>query len=395
MLVGGRLSDVLGVRAAFVTGSAAFAAASLLAGAAPTAEVLLVGRCAQGAAAAVLAPATLATITSVFVDDRTRTSAMAWWSAMSIAGGAAGNVLGGLLTEHAGWRATLLINVPLGVVALVLAVRAVPGRVSGPRPGIDGVPAAAVTAGLFALAYAVSAAGQREFADAGVAASLGAILVGAFVVRDRRSAYPLVPREVFLSRPIRWGNAGVFLAGAALVPMWMFLSLQMQEVLGYTPSQAGLGFLPHTLIQLAVGLRVAPALMRRVSAPVLIATGAASTAAGFLVQSRLESGDTYLGAVFVPAVFIAVGAGLFTLPLTKAAVACAPAGAVGLVSGIMNCTKQVGAGLGLSALVAATGSIPGDVAAYRLAFHIMAALIGTVAIGALAARRRSVFAGTD
>ncbi|CAM4037038.1 MFS transporter [Tsukamurella strandjordii] len=389
LLVGGRLSDVLGVRAAFLAGSGAFAAASLVAGAAPSAEILLAGRALQGSAAAVLAPAALATITSVFVDDAERTTAMAWWSATSVAGGTAGNVCGGLLTELAGWRATLLVNVPLGIVAFLLASRALPTRTARSRPRLDGAPAALATGGLLATAYAVSAAGQRDLVAAGVAAGVGAMLLGAFLLCDRRSAHPLLPRSVLAARQFRWGNAGVLLSGAALVPMWLFLSLQMQGVLGYTALQAGMGFVPHTLIQLAVGLRATPVLMRHLPPPVLIAVGATSVAFGFLLQSRLAPGDTYLGAVFVPAVFIAAGAGLFTLPLTKLAVAGAPAGTEGVASGIMNCAKQVGGGLGLSALVAATTSILDDAASYRVAFILMSVIAGVVAFGALVAHRGS------
>ncbi|WP_207799441.1 MFS transporter [Tsukamurella pulmonis] len=390
LLLGGRVADVAGVRATFVAGMAVFTAASVVGGAAPGTEMLLAGRGLQGFAAAFVAPATLAVLTTTFEEGDARTRALAWWTAMSIAGGTAGNLCGGVLTELLGWRAVLLVNLPLGALAVTLALRALSGtRARTTRTaGIDPMTAALATAALLLAAGAFSAAGEGRWVIAVPVVTVAALLLCAFVVRDRRAGLPLIPPALVAMRSVRRGNAGLLVAGAALVPMWFFLSLQMQVVLGYTALAAGLAFLPHTVIQLLVSLRWTPRLLRRHSAPALVAVGSATLACGFGWQSTLAPGAGYVTAILLPAVLIAVGSGLLTLPLTTMTVSGVREEEAGAASGIMNCAKQVGGGLGLAAIVAATTAISGTTETYRAAFLIMAAFAAAVGVGAILAGPR-------
>ncbi|CAM3964088.1 MFS transporter [Tsukamurella ocularis] len=392
LLLGGRIADVVGVRATFVAGMAVFTGASVLGGAATGVESLLAGRALQGFAAAFVAPATLSMLTTTFAEGAPRTRALAWWTAMSIAGGTAGNLCGGVLTEFLGWRAVLLINLPLGVLAVMLALRGLPsaprGALSAARARIDPAAAVLATAALLLAAGGFSAAGERLWALAVPALVTAGLVCCGFVARDRRAGLPLLPPALLAIGSVRWGNAGMLLAGATLVPMWFFLSLQMQVVLGYSALVTGLAFLPHTVIQLLVSLRWAPRLLRRHSAPPLVAAGSGLLVIGFVWQSMLAPGSAYPTAVLLPALLIGVGSGLLNLPLTTMTVSGVRRDQAGAASGIMNCAKQIGGGLGLAAIVAATAAIGDDAAAYGAAFRIMAALTAVVGVGTLVAARR-------
>lgn len=391
LLIGGRFADLVGVRTTFGGGMALFTAASVVAGAAPDPGVLLAGRALQGLAAAFVAPAALALVTTTFEEGEARTRALAWWTAMSIAGGTAGNLCGGVLTEAFGWRSVLLVNVPLGVIASTLARRApVPAgtaRSRARRGRLDVGAAVLVTTALMTAAFGFGAMGERRWTAGGAVLVTAVILFAAFVRRDRRSPLPMVPAGVLKGRGVRWGNVGILLAGAALVPMWFFLSLQLQVVLGYPPVIAGIAFLPHTVIQLIVGLRCTPRLLQRYDATALVAVGSLLLAAGFAWQSRLVPESDYVAAVLLPAVLIAVGAGVMNLPLTTMTVAGVPDSMAGIASGIMNCAKQIGGGIGLAVLVAATAGIAEPATAYGAAFVIMAGLVAAIGVGAVLVER--------
>ncbi|NMD56847.1 MULTISPECIES: MFS transporter [Tsukamurella] len=401
LLLGGRIADVAGVRWTFAGGLALFTAASALGGAATGVESMLAGRALQGLAAAFVAPATLAMLTTTFEEGEPRIRAMAWWTAMSIAGGTAGNLCGGVLTELFGWRAVFLVNLPLGALAVMLALGGLPtvpheaarsarsGRPARRAPGIDPVAAALATAALLLAAGGFSAAGERQWQAAVAAGVVSALLLCAFRMRDRGTERPLLPPALLAIRSVRCGNAGMLLTGATLVPMWFFLSLQMQVVLGYSALVAGLAFLPHTVIQLLVSLRWTPRLLRRHSAPAMVAAGSGLLVAGFGWQSMLGPGSAYLTAILLPALLIGVGSGMVNLPLTTMTVSGVQRDEAGAASGIMNCAKQVGGGLGLAVIVAATAAITGEAAAYGAAFLMMAALAAVVGVGAALAVRRT------
>ncbi|BDU06673.1 MFS transporter [Nocardia cyriacigeorgica] len=384
LLVGGRLADVFGRKRVFLAGLLVFTVASLVGGLASSPGWLIGARAVQGVGAAVLAPATLTILTTSFAEGPRRTKALAVWTALGLAGGTAGNLLGGVLTEFASWRATLLINLPVGVLVLVVATAVIaPDSAPRARVRLDVAGAVLVTCGLAAIAYGFGQAAARGWSAPGTVSALaaGAGLVAVFVfVETRWVPVPLLPLALLRIRSVAVGNVAMLLAGACLNPMWFFLTLSMRDVLGYTPMQTGLAFLPHTLVTIAVGTQVTPWLMRRVEARVLIAGGALLAAAGFAWQAQLGTDDTYLTGILGPALVFSIGAGLLNTPLTAAVTAGVPAADAGAASGLMNTTKQVGAALGLAALITATaGSVPG----YDRAFWLIA--VAMIAVAAIAA----------
>ncbi|WP_435111567.1 MFS transporter [Nocardiopsis synnemataformans] len=394
LLLGGRLADLYGHRRVFTAGLMLFCAASLLGGAAPSPGLLVAARALQGVGAAVLAPATLTILTTSFPEGRARVRALAAWTAVSVAGGAVGNLVGGALTEALSWRAILLVNVPVGIAVLVMAPyllgrerqdRVPHGRDRhgrNPREGrggrIDLPGAVTATGGTAALTYGLTRTAEHGWGDPVTVAVLaaGVLALALFAVVESRAPAPLLPPRLLRRRAVWAGNAMVFLAGACFqVPMWYFLTFYMQDELGFGPLLTGLGFLPHTLVTMAVGWLLTPWLMGFVQARVLIGVGCLTAAVGFAWQAAAVSEQTYVAAVLGPAVLMSVGGGLFTTPLTAVVTSGAAPGDAGAVSGLMNAAKQTGGALGLAALVtsAASGYAPeGD--AYGLVFGLLAAV---------------------
>ncbi|WP_116114467.1 MFS transporter [Amycolatopsis ruanii] len=388
LLLGGRLADVFGRRRVFVAGLALFAGASLAGGLANSASLLIAARAAQGLGAAVLAPATLTVLTTTFPEGAARTRALAAWTAVGLAGGTAGNLVGGVLTEYLSWRWVLLINVPLGAVAILLAARFLPAGDRGPGQRLDVTGAVLATAGLGALTYGIGEARTHGWGAPvpSTALAAGAVAILVFVVVEARFArVPLIPLSLFRSRAIPVGNVAMLLAGACLNPMWYFLTLSMQESLHYSPLQTGLGFLPHTLVTIAVGMRVTPWLMRHVDARVLVFAGALIAAAGFWWQSRMTAESGYAAGVLGPAIVFSVGSGLLNTPLTTTVTSGVDPAHAGAASGLMNTTKQFGGALGLAVLVTLTGTPD---TGYGRAFLAIAAILVVVAALALALPRR-------
>ncbi|WP_280466952.1 MFS transporter [Nocardia cyriacigeorgica] len=379
LLVGGRLADLYGRKRVFLAGLLVFTIASAVGGLASTPGLLIGARAVQGVGAAVLAPATLTILTTSFPEGTQRTKALALWTALGSAGGTAGNLLGGVLTEFASWRATLLINLPIGVLALVVAAGAIsPDSPPRPRVRLDVLGAVLVTCGLATIAYGLGEAPARGWSAPVTVSALmaGAALASAFVIAETRWArFPLITFRLLGIRSVAVGNVAMLLAGACLNPIWFFLTMSMQDGLGYTPMQTGLAFLPHTLVTIAIGTQVTPWLMCRVDARILIAGGALLAAAGFGWQAQLGPDSTYLAGILGPAVVFSIGAGLLSTPLTAATTVGVPIADAGAASGLMNTTKQVGATLGLAALITATDSAAG----YDRAFCLIAAAMIVVA----------------
>lgn len=390
LLLGGRLADLYGHRRVFLLGLGLFTAASLVGGLATGPGMLVAARAVQGLGAAVLAPVTLTVLTAAFPEGTGRTRAVAIWTAAGSAGGTAGNLVGGLLTEALSWRWILLINVPIGAVALVATARLLSENTirERRRQRLDLPGAVLATAGLLALAYGIARSETYGWSSPRTALplTLGLSALAGFVALQARPAAartPLLPLRLFRARAIWLGNVLMLLAGASLAPMWYFLSLYMQNVLGYGPLETGLGFLPHTVLGVLLGVRLTPWAMRHVGARPLVAAGALTAAAGFLWQSRATDASTYWSGVFGPAVVMTLGSALFITPVTATALSGIPNSDSGAASGVMNTVKQVGSGLGLSALVVIAAPRAGDpaalAAAYSRAFVAMAALLAAVA----------------
>nr|WP_051746026.1 MFS transporter [Streptomyces scopuliridis] len=351
MLLGGRAADLFGRKAMFLTGLAVFTLASLAGGLAQEGWQLLTARAVQGLGAAVLAPATLTILTSAVPEGVARTRAIGTWSAVGAGGGAAGGLVGGVLTDLLSWRWVLLINVPVGVLVLAgAAVWLTESRTERVRR-LDLPGAVLVTAGLATVAYGIV---QTEEQGWGAAATLlplvgGALLLGAFVAVEARTKAPLMPLGLFRVRAVSAANAAMFVCGAASFSMWFFMTVYAQNVLGYTPLDAGLALIPSSL-SIVLGSKLAPRLMPRVGARNLAVSGTLMAVAGFGWQSTMTADGTYLSSILGPGLLMMTGLGLAATPLAALATTGAAADDAGLVSGLINTSRTMGGALGLAVL---------------------------------------------
>jgi MFS family permease len=267
LLLGGRAADLLSRRTVFSAGFLLFAGASLIGGFAPGALTLVLARGVQGLGAAVLAPATLAILTGTFTGPGERGRALGTWGAVGGAGGALGVLVGGLATELLDWRWVFFVNVPIGAVAVLAARRFIPSGQSTRDRKLDVPGAVTGSAGLVALVYAIVTAGEHAWLRTGTLLPLasGVALLGAFLVIESRLARdPLLPLDIFTRPGLAAANSVVFLLGFAMLAMWYFVTLHLQQVLGYPPIRAGLAFLPMvTVLALLAGDGAAHRAVRR------------------------------------------------------------------------------------------------------------------------------------
>ncbi|GAA2455930.1 MFS transporter [Streptomyces macrosporus] len=384
MLLGGRAGDLFGRERVFLTGLGLFTAASLAGGLAQEPWQLLAARAVQGVGAAVLAPSTLTLLTTSVPEGPARARAIGTWTAVGAGGGAAGGFVGGVLTDALSWRWVLLVNVPIGVLVLAaVALRLRGDRTEEGRGSLDVPGAALVTGGLGAVAYGIvqtEAVGWLE--PATLLPLLGGLaLLGVFVVVEARTRAPLMPLRLFRLPTVSGANVAMFVCGAALVSSWYFMSLYMQNVLLFTPLQAGLGFLPHSLAVVA-GSKLAPRLMHRAGARNTALTGVALSSCGFLWYGLVMAADgSYAATVLGPGVTVMLGTGLLATPLASLATTGAPYRDAGVVSALVNTSRTMGGSLGLAALSTVAASRIADdtpsalAAGYALAFRTGSAIL--------------------
>ena len=354
LLLGGRMADLVGRRRMFMAGLILFTAASLAGALAQSALWLVIARGAQGLGAALVSPAALSLVMSLFPEGAERNKALGVWGAVAGSGGAAGAILGGVLTDVLSWQAVLYVNIPVGIAAVALAPRLLPeGRdVVGIR-SFDMAGAVSVTAGLALLIYAVVDAESAGWASTQTLA-LGAIslaLIAAFVAIEARARRPLLPLSTFRNAMLRSANIGAVLTTMALFPMWFLLTLYTQQALGYTPIEAGLAQLP---IALLIVLAAAPTqqLVTRVGPRIPMAAGLVMVAGGLLWFSQVSSGGTFLADILGPSVLAGVGAAMAFIAGTIAATTGASDDDSGLASGLLNTSQQVGGAIGVAAIAA-------------------------------------------
>jgi EmrB/QacA subfamily drug resistance transporter len=355
LLLGGRAADLLGRRRVFVSGLVLFAVASLAGGLADSQGLLIAARAIQGLGGAVIAPASLSILTTTFAEGPARNRAVGIWGAMGGAGGAAGVLLGGVLTDLLGWRWILFINVPIGLAAAFLAHRLIAEHRSPERTrNFDLSGALAATIGLSLLVLGIV---RTDVTGWGSPETLGLITVGivlliAFVaIEGKLAKAPLMPLRIFASRTLSSSNIIVLLFGGATFGMWFFVSLYLQQVLGYSPIKAGLTFLPMTLCIVA-GSTMASRLVIRFGAKALLVTGMLLQTVGLLLFTQVSVNGTYLGTILAPSLLVAIGLGLALVPATISAVAGVAPKEAGLASGLVNTSRLVGGALGLAILAA-------------------------------------------
>ena len=357
LLLGGRLADLLGRRLIFIVGLVVFELASLAGGLATSPGMLIAARAVQGLGGALLSPAALSMLTVLFAEGAARNKALGVWGAVAGSGGAAGVLLGGLLTEYAGWEWVLFVNTPITIGAALLATRLLPeSRTDGPRR-FDVAGAVTVTAGLSLLVYTLvdaNGAGWLSTQTLGLGAVAFALLA-AFVVIELRSAAPLVDFSIFRMRTLTATNVVALLVAAALFSMFFFISLYMQQVLGYDALKAGLAYLP-----LAGGIIVsagmASQLVTRIGFKPVFVSGLVLTAIGLAWFAQVSVHGAYVSDILLPSLIAAVGLGFAFVSMTIAAVAGVGPQQAGLASGLINTSQQVGGALGLAILVSVATS---------------------------------------
>jgi EmrB/QacA subfamily drug resistance transporter len=354
LLLGGRLADRLGRRRLFIAGMVLFALASLGGGLAQSDLWLIIARSVQGLGAALVSPAALSIVTTTFSEGAERNKALGVWGAVAGSGGAAGVLLGGVLTQFAGWEWVLFVNTPIGLAAAFIAPRLLSESRDQDSKTFDVGGAVSVTAGLALFVYALVNANQAGWGS-GETIGLGALaiaLLAAFVVIERRNAQPLVPFSIFRLQTLRGSNIVGLLIGMSLFSMFFFISLYMQQILGYDALKAGFAYLPLA-IGIIVSAGVASQLVTRIGfKPTLIAGMGLITAALLWFSQVSAPGGSYLGDVLFPSLLAAVGLGLAFVSVTIGAVAGTSDKDAGLASGLINTAQQVGGALGLAILAA-------------------------------------------
>ncbi len=353
LMLGGRAADHFGQRRTFVAALAVFALASLAGGTAQGREMLIAARIAQGIGGALMAASSLAIITSSFPPGPRLHRAIGIWAAMNGAGGAAGVLFGGIITQELSWRWVLLINPPIGIAAALVAYFVLSDRRrERGGPGFDLAGALTLTVGQMVLVYGVVNAGVDGWS---ALAALGPIILGLAllalfcVIEARMAAAALVPfRE--LTKPLRVANTIVLLFSAALFPMWFVSSLYLQQVLGLSPLHAGLTFLPMALTIMLCASR-AGKLVTRFGVRSVLGGGLIMMTVGMLLFTRIEASGSAIAYVMIPGLLTAAGIGMSIVPSTIAATQGAKQGQAGLASGLVNTSRQVGGGLGLAFLI--------------------------------------------
>lgn len=358
MLLGGRAADLFGQRRMLVAGMALFSVSSLAGGLAASPEVLVAARVVQGMGAAMLAPATLAVINTHFTEEGARARAFGAWAAAGGVGGMAGALAGGAITTGLSWRWVFLINVPIGAVLIAVAMMALAGTRTGRRESLDLPGAVTGTAGLAALIYGVMQSADHGWTSVLVVGPVaaGLFLLAVFVVVEARFASrPMMPLRLFGIRGVAVGSVMLLLFGGIAIAMWYFTSLLLQNVLGYSALQAGLGQTPAAVTFMVIA-RWAAVLLPRTGVRPLVLAGSACFLAGFwwLAQAGADSG--YVTGVLGPTLLIAVGIGLTFPTLMAAATADVPEGDAGIVGGLANTASQVGGSVGLAVLATAAGA---------------------------------------
>jgi EmrB/QacA subfamily drug resistance transporter len=365
LLLGGRAADLLGRRRVFMAGLLVVAVASLLAGFAANQSQLIAARAAQGLGAAIISPSALSIVTTLFRDGAERNKALGAWGAVAGSAGAAGVLLGGILTEGLGWEWVLWVNVPVSLIALALTPGLIPeSRSESATRHYDVAGALSVTAGLSLLAYALLDATSAGWGSTKIVGllTLSVALIAAFVVIELRSKAPLVPFRIFRLRTLTGANVVGLLLGASLFSMFFFISLYMQQVLGYSPIHAGLSYLPLA-VTIIVAAGLGGQLVTRFGFKPILAVGMLLVALGLLWFGRVSVGGGFISDILGPSLLAAIGLGFAFVTSTIAAVSGVLQREQGLASGLINTSQQIGGALGLAVLSTIATSRTDDVLA--------------------------------
>ena len=360
LLLGGRIADYLGRKRMFIVGLLGFAAASALGGLAQNAAMLFSARALQGAFAAVMAPAALSLLTVAFQEPKERARAFAVYGGISGAGAAVGLILGGALTEYASWRWTLLINVPIAVIAAFGAIRVVTESKSSTRHGYDIAGAVTVTAGLFALVYGFTTAATDGWSAAVTLGLLGtaAVLLAVFVVIELRTEHPLLPMRVVLERNRGGSFLASLLVGVALLGTFLSLTFYFQGTLGFSAMKTGLAFIPFS-IGIIGGATIAGRVLPRLGPRAILTTGISLGVVGLLVFTRIGVHAAYLSIVLPAELITSIGMGMTFVAMNSTSLIGVDHEDAGVASALVNSTQQTGGTMGaaLTNTIATTATL--------------------------------------
>jgi EmrB/QacA subfamily drug resistance transporter len=366
LLLGGRAADLLGRRRVFIAGLLAFSAASLLAGLAWSADALVAARALQGLGAALMTPAALSILMTTFAEGAERNKALGIWGAVGASGGTVGLLLGGVLTDTVGWEWIFLLNVPVGLAVAALAPQLVAeSRVPGRTRSFDLAGAVSVTLGLTLLVYAIvgaEAAGWGSARTVGLIAAAAALL-GVFAAVEARSRNPLLPLRILRMRTLVGANTASLLFSAGTYGMFFVITLYLQQVLGFTPLEAGFAWLALSLTAFASSLAGAQVVTRVGAKPPLV-VGLVLTAVGIFLLTGIPVGGEYTADLLPALLVTGLGLGSAFVAISIGALEGVEERDAGLASGIANTTQQIGAALGVAVLstvaLARTESVSAD-----------------------------------
>ncbi len=352
MLLGGRAGDLIGRKKLFLAGIVVFTGASLLNGLATSSEFLILARGLQGLGAAFVSPAALSIVTTTFREGEERTKAMGVWSGIAAGGGAVGLLVGGLLTDLFSWPWIFFVNVPVGIAAFALSLKYVPeSKDEREHKAFDLAGAVTVTAGLIALVYGIVKAEEKGWLSLHTL-GFGVLafgLLGSFLYVESRSTEPLVRLSIFAKRTIRSANLVMLIVASGLFAMFYFNSLYVQNVLGYSPIQAGAAFVPFT-VGIVIGAGLSQTLVRRIGLRSVGIVGMVLGTIGMLLFLRLDVDGQYVADLLPGIALVSIGMGLTFVPVTLIATSGISSGDAGLASGLLNTSQQVGGALGLAIL---------------------------------------------
>lgn len=377
LLLGGRLADLFGRRRLFLIGIVIFTVASLACGVAFDGTSLVVARGFQGLGAAIMAPATLTVLGTTFTEPAQRARAFGLWGAAGGVGGAIGVLLGGIFTEWLSWRWILLINIPIGAALFAMVAYSVTEtRINSADRKLDIPGSLAITVGLMAVVYGIA---EGALAPLGI----GVVVLAFFFLNEAKLAkQPLVPLDFFRNRSVSAANFVAVTASAAIFSVFYFFTLFMQQVLGYTPIQTGLVYIPLSL-GIFLGARGLAPHVTSIGPRRVLVVGLSLSALGMLWLSQATSHAGYLTHLLGPSILLGLGQGIVMTGTAMAATANLPYHQAGLASGVLNTTRQLGGAVGLAALVAISNAQQTLAGGYLLAFLVSAGFLAVAIIPAL------------
>ena len=389
LLLGGKLSDVWGARRVFTLGWAVLLAGSLVAGLAGGVEVELVGRAVQGAGSALIAPSALTLLFMLFGASPQLPKALALYGAAAPAGGTAGVFLGGVITEYLSWPWVFFVNVPIAVLVLLVVPKVMPAGATGTGGHVDVLSAVAVTGGLGVAVYAIVQAPEVGWASGRtwVLLAAAAALLLAFVTLQVRGKHTLFRPGLFREPNLAAANLAQLLLGAAWIPMWFFLNLYLQQVLGYSAFPSGAALLPMTVLIMVGMIGLAPRVLQRVGPKSTTVAGLVLLTVGIAWLAMIDADGSYAVDVLPASLVAALGMSLAFIPTLGTAISAAPPDEGGVAAGVVNSSYQIGSALGLAVMTAVASGHGADQLGnlHALTEGYSAAFIGAALVAAVAA----------